>query len=373
MGKNKREDRVDTTIAAKLLDELWASVTQEAEQSPGTQFVEDAALRQAIHASVNHPQVSYRFCLPIQLLGKFASPAIDCLALQRGKGKNDDATWDARSLGSKVFAPFNSRQENVLGTSNDPYVGNAMRIPRMKRDDTSKRDIAGWNILVGVLESVQRRSDPVFTEAVIKQVLLEIHKRQLQLRFTYPVPPRVSLRATIDVAMQFLAEKSGGDRAQALAGALFDVIGIHFKLFSKVNRARINASDEASGQVADLECVNEENTVVIAVEVKDRALKLADVEGTITKTRNRDIRNIFFTAPRMEKTEADQITTRIQSAFAGGQNLYVVDFFDLARAVLSLGGEEIRVLFLRKVGDHLDNWNTQPSHRQAWKRLLESI
>src|SRR5207249_8090553 len=108
------------------------------------------------------------------------------------------------------------------------------------------RDIAGWNTLIDVLETVQQRNDPAFTEAVLKQVLLEIHSRQQGLRFTYSVPPRVSLATTLEVARQFLAEKSGGDRALALAGALFDVIGVHFHLFAQVNRARINASDEAS-------------------------------------------------------------------------------------------------------------------------------
>jgi hypothetical protein len=238
---------------------------------------------------------------------------------------------------------------------------------------TPANGIAGWNSLIDVLETVQQRSDPLFTEVVLKQVLLEIHRRQFLLRFNYPVPPRVSLASALDLAQQFLSEKSGGDRALALTGALFDVIGVQFHLFAQVNRARINASDESSGQAADLECVNEDGEVIIAVEVKDRALKLADVEGTITKTRNRDIREVFFTAPKLEKSDENQINTRIQTAFAGGQNLYVADFFDLSRSVLALGGERIRALFLRKVGEHLDNWNTQPRHRQAWKNLLESI
>ena len=53
-----------------------------------------------------------------------------------------------------------------------------------------------------------------------------------------------------------------------MAGALFDAIGEHFRLFARVNRARINASDEATGQAADLECVNSEGKTIVAVEVK---------------------------------------------------------------------------------------------------------
>ncbi len=64
--------------------------------------------------------------------------------MQKKKGDPTDLTgWDARSLGSKVVAPFNQKQEGILGTSSDPYVGNPMRIPRMFRDDPGKKDVAG--------------------------------------------------------------------------------------------------------------------------------------------------------------------------------------------------------------------------------------
>lgn len=363
---------MDHERAARLLNSLWKSVSKESERKPNLVFVTDHDFRQAIHDSVNHSQVSYRFCLPIQLLGKFADPSVDCLALQHRRGEADDTQWDARSLGSRVVAPFNRREENVLGASNDPYVGNAMRIPRMTRDDPSKRDMPGWNRLIDVLEPVQQRGDRRFTELILREVLLAVHLRQRTLRFTYSVPPRVSLLSALDIAQRFLADKSGGDRALALAGALFDVIGLHFGLFTMVNRARINASDEASGQAADLECVNASGQIVIAVEVKDRALRLVDVEGTITKTRNREIREVFFTAPKVEKADAVKIEKRIATAFASGQNLYAFDFIDLARTVLALGGERMRRLFLQKVGEHLDSWNTQPSQRQGWKAILES-
>jgi hypothetical protein len=91
------------------------------------------------------------------------------------------------------------------------------------------------------------------------------------------------LEGALSLAQGFLQEKSGGDRSLALCGAIFDAIGIHFGLYEKVDRARINASDTATGQAADLECVNAEGKVVLAVEVKDRTITLTDVEGTLQK------------------------------------------------------------------------------------------
>jgi hypothetical protein len=183
----------------------------------------------------------------------------------------------------------------------------------------------------------------------------------------------VSLELTLSISAEFLEERSGGDRAQALAGALFDAIGIHFAVFAQVNRARINASDEATGQAADLECLDKSGKLVLAVEVKDRKVTLADVEGTLHKSRQRQITEILFTARGARADEKQALDERISRAFTAGQNLYIFDFFDLARSVLALDGESIRITFLKKVGEHLDTWNTQPRHRQAWQKLLQKL
>lgn len=365
---------VDFERAAQLLETHWQTVVTEGSANPDLEYVDDNALRQAIRDSVNHTQVSYRVCLPVQLAGKLTDPNLDCLRLQKRKGDTKDvAGWDARSLAGKVVAPFNQRQENILGTSADPYVGNPMRVPRMARDDKSKKDVTGWNTLVDLLNEVESRGDPAFTEAVFREVLLEMFRRQKSLRFNYPLPPRVSLENALSVTRDFLGEKSGGDRGLAVCGALFDAVGIHFRLYAKVERARINASDEATGQAADLECVDDDGKVVLAVEVKERTLTLTDVEGTLRKGRQRKIKDIFFSTPGVRDDDKPAIEERIKRAFASGQNLYVFDFFDLARSVLALGGEPIRFTFIKRVGEHLDLWNTQPAHRQAWKRLLDRV
>jgi len=366
-GKDETE-AVDFKRSRELLRDYWESVEREAKENPNLKYVRDHSLREAIRDSINHRLVAYRFCLLIQLLGKLTNPAIDCLRLQKRK-----AGWDARSLGSKVVAPFNREQENVLGTSGDPYVGNPMRVPRMRRDDKSKKDIAGWNTLVNVLEQVEEKSDADFTKNVFRQVLLEVLRRQQLLRFAYPIPPRVSLEVALAVATNFLSERSGGDRGQAVCAALFDAIGTHFGLYAGVRRAAINASDRATGQAADLECLDAEGRVVLAVEVKERNLTLTDLEGTLQKCRQLDVKDIFFTAQGVKVEDQNGINKRISSAFASGQNVYVFQLLEFARSILAIGGEPIRRTFLVKIGDNLDGWNIQPRHRQAWKTLLERV
>ena len=119
MARSKREDRLDFDRAARLLGELWTAVSAASEANPNLRYIEDTLLRTAISGGINHPQVSYRFCLPVQLLGKLTNPALDCLSLQRGKDDQETTSWDARTLASKIIAPFNLRQESVLGSSGD--------------------------------------------------------------------------------------------------------------------------------------------------------------------------------------------------------------------------------------------------------------
>ena len=129
MRKSKRVDRVDHQRAAILLRDEWKAVVGAAESKPAISFIDKANLCDAIATSINHNQFSYRYCSPIQLLGKLTNPGVHSRRLQRDADDSDPAAWDARSLGSKVIAPFINEQESVLGTSGDPYVENPMRIP----------------------------------------------------------------------------------------------------------------------------------------------------------------------------------------------------------------------------------------------------
>jgi hypothetical protein len=81
----------------------------------------------------------------------------------------------------------------------------------------------------------------------------------------------------------------------------------------------------------------------------------------------------LFTTKGVASKDAEAVQTRIAEAFSSGQNLYVFEFRDLARAVLALGGEAARKTFLEKVGLHLDEWSSNPQHRQAWQELLRKL
>ena len=189
----------------------------------------------------------------------------------------------------------------------------------------------------------------------------------------YVVPLRVSQSTAMQIATDFLQEGKSKTRLLLLCGALFEIVAFQRGMRARVDRGNTPKRCGFRPHVFDLECIDEDGKVVTAVEIKKRALTLADVQETITKSRCREIQEVFFTAPRITPADAEKIKSRLSTAISAGQSFYVFDFFSLARAVLALGGNAMRRLFLQKVGDHLDTWATQPSHRQAWKRLLESL
>jgi len=373
MAKAKPEKKEPSFFqrADETLRNEWDKVVEDHANKPSIQYISDVELAAKIKQAVNHNQVAYRFLLPIQLLGKLTDESLDCRSMQAGADR--PGAWNARTLGSDVVAPWNARQAHVLGTSTDPYVGNPARRPMMTEDTTGLKDKAGWLMLLAVLNEVERRNNAEFSRSLFRQVLLEVIHRQGELSFTYPVPARLSLPATLQLCSDYLAEKSGGDRALSLAAALFTVVGESFGLFQSVRRGQINAADQQTGMAGDLECVRADGIIALMVEVKDRKLTIQDFEGTLLKARSQEIKEIFVLAQGIDPAGDLPVQERTAAAYATGENVYVFDFLELARCVLALGAESIRRSFVVEVGKQLDQFATQPKNRLRWKQLLEEV
>ena len=90
--KDSNTEFLDLKRAGWLLETHWQAVVAEAGAKSDIKYIADATLCKAIQASVNHKQVAYRFCLPVQLLGKLTNPMLDSLRLQKRKGDPSDVT-----------------------------------------------------------------------------------------------------------------------------------------------------------------------------------------------------------------------------------------------------------------------------------------
>lgn len=356
----------NTNDATNLLNALWEEVLAEDENAhrPDEQ----------IDNLINSKRVAIRYCLPIQLLGKLTDHRLDALRMQKGDNKNDSTAWDPREFAKKVIVPWVTENDNVLGTSKDPYVGNPARIPKLSQQPTGvkRSDLPLWEGVYKVVSDVQLQDTEEYTRNRFLQVLRSIKVKLRASQFDFVIAERVSLEQAERIVQAFLSEGSGGDRGLSVAAAWFETIGEMFGIYSHIVRYSINASDASTGSTADIECFKGDD-LKLAVEVKERNLTLIDVKDGINKARKKGVSELLFNVSNTDSSDAAQIEELITKTWASGTNLYRVSIDELMHVGLSIAGEQGRHVFLRKIGEQLNAFNTQPNNRLKWKELLEAM
>jgi hypothetical protein len=361
-----------TDDAEQILRHEWDEVRKLGEAGKLKDRLDDSRLLKAIRLSINSPIKTYRYVLPTQLVSKLADTSLDSRCIQSLRG--GPGAFDARTVAHSVIVPFDQKNENVLGGSQEPYVNNPLRVPEVSsRYRDAQRDKKGWDRLCVVLKAVESANDENFTKQVFKQVLAEIYKRLSGVRVSYPVPRRVSLKRTMEAIEAFLAEHSGGDRLLALSSALFTVIGQRFGLYVEVRRGKIAAADQASGMLADLECVSKDGQLAFAVEVKDRQITISQLRAKLRTIRERQVSEIFFVAQGTIPSEKGEVEALVDREFTSGQNLYITDLVRLSRTTLALLGEKGRRAFLAETANQLEKYHSEVVHRKAWASVLAAL
>jgi hypothetical protein len=357
----KKVKTPDTELALDLLNSLW-------------QIIQENSIEIDPHIDklVNSNAVSIRFCLPTQLLGKLTSPKLNCLCLQKGSG-DDDSLWDPRSFSNKIIVPWVAENQNVLGSSTDPYVGKPLRKPRLEINPLNVKYKEEWISLFNILNEVEEKNLEDFTRLRLLQTLKSIHNKLTDVKFEYYMPERISLDDTIKIVSEFLSESSGGDRGLSVAAAIFETFKEYFGIYKEIKRNVINASDQSTGLAGDIECVGDNGQIKLAIEVKERIITLTDVRSALFKARKVSLKELLFNSPGISTSEENDISDLILKTWASGTNLYHLSIAELIKVGLSLTGEAGRRTFLENVGKQLDTYNTQPINRKRWKELLEKL
>lgn len=325
----------------------------------------------AVQESVNSRTKTYRYVLPTQLLAKLVDQELDCRVVQASA--NIPGAFDARTVASKVISPFDLANERVLGGTTDPYVNNPMRIPAITLEQIApQKDKEGFSRLCEVLQAVQEKDSAEFTQSAFVCVLNAIRARLETVQVTYPFPHRVSLEDTLRITSAFLELRSGGDRFQALLTALFEQVGENFGIYVSVRRNKTNSADAFTGTLADIECVDRDNKVVIAVEAKDRKITVAQLEEKVPIWRSAGLTEGFFVSPdTIREADAEQVAEIQRTQFRSGYNIYCVSWISLASSIFALIGETGRSEYLQKVARQLDQFSAV-EHRRAWAELLQT-
>lgn len=318
-----------------LWDKVRTAFSQEtAPQDP----IQEQALADAIRRSVNSATKTYRYVLPTQLTAKLTESSLDCRCVQAGRtGKG---SFDARSICDAVVVPFDKANHDVLGGSPEPYVNNPLRVKEITRKFRERqKDKQGWDDLCFVLQEVETIQDSTFTERSLQQTLIEIHKRLSTVRITYPVPKRISFKQTQTLLGDYLSVQSGGARIQAVTCALLEAIGAKFNPFADVRSSNINTADAASGQVADIECLDPTGQILLAVEVKDKELTINHIKDKLPNMRSKLVSEILFIAQNgIVKEDRPDIDELVSKEYSSGQNIYIFPFPSLAESLMALLG-----------------------------------
>ena len=343
------------------LDEQWRDTLNESSEPDPD-----------IDRFVNSEIVSLRYAFVTQLLGKVADHSRSLLSLQSGDGA--PGSWNARSLADQIVVPWVTHNQNVLGTSREPYASKPLRRPSLSSDMPNVRNPHEWLALVDFFENLDK-SEPARVQATFRKCLQSLARRLETQNFEYPAPRRISMTSLIKILNSFLSESSHGLRPHVISAALFRVLGDAFSLFGDVRTQGLNESDAPSGMPGDIACFDRDNRkVILAIEVKDRDLTLTDLHATITKVRqgNNDLSSVLFSTPRLRKQEEKEINEKIESEWNIGLNVYHSDLQTLVKTTFALLGEQYRTVFLREIGKELDI-HGEYRHREAWRVLLESI
>ncbi|MGH2487357.1 MAG: restriction endonuclease, SacI family [Ktedonobacterales bacterium] len=312
-----------------------------------------------------------QYVLPTQMLAKLVEPSLDCRSVQIASGGS--GAFDARTLCRRVIVPFDRANNTVLGGSSDPYVSKPVRLPSISLAYAGQqKSKSGWAALCLALDTIEIRAEPAYTKVVFQQTLVEIHRRLSNVNVAYPVPLRINLSDCLALLRDFLSKSSGGDRAQAVVSAAFRTFGDVCHVYNDVRRGLVNTADAASGQVADVECIGEAGDIVLAVEVKDQRLTVLHVQDKVPNMRSRHVSELIFLALRgVEAGSENAIQDIMTKEFASGQNIYVFDNLSgFLKPMLALLGERGRRQFLETVGQELDSYGSDISHRRAWAELL---
>ena len=320
---------------------------------------------------VNSKVASIRYAVLTQLLGKIADSTRSLMFFQLGE--QEEGAWDARSFSVSVIVPWVSENHDVIGTSAEPYASKPLRRLRLERDGANIRDKSEWAGLYDFLAPLDTAQIEDL-EAVFKRCLASVARRLSGQSFKYQIPIRVSLPALRRTLEAFLREPSGGYRALAVAVAMMQVLGKGFSIFSHVESQGLNEADAASGAPGDVMCYDEAGNMLLAVEVKDRSLTLADVRSSSRKARESDdaLSRLLFTTPGIKEQDRPVIYDSMTAAWASGLNIYQVDILDLATSTFVLLPEVWRPTLLRVIGEEL-NRRGNHEHRRAWHRLLSAL
>ncbi len=337
--------------------------------STTAQASDEDGLRAKVSQILNGHTKSYRYCLLTQALAKVTDPTLDALSLQ--KGEDLLGSFDARSLASKVVAPWERENGSFLGGSEDPYVSNPMRMQRLDKVPQKKqRSHKDYNTLHELVTSIQHSGEDK-AQWMLETILSVLAEICFSQSLPLYVPNRVSPSTVHALVKAFLSESSGGVRLQSICSAMMDVLAQQ-GLFDSVIALKTNETNTAALSPGDI-VAKRGDTVVLAIEVKDRSLTTEQLQDAIKSARGKTTDLLIVVRNLNEQDSMQHLEDLINREFIHGLTVRLADFGLLFDAFLSLCGEAGRRKLIESMESQMLAQGVDAIHRNKWRALVDSI
>jgi SacI restriction endonuclease len=315
---------------------------------------------------------TYPYVLLGQVLAKATVPHLNALCLQESSELS--GSYDVRMMVKNVVCPWNkSAGKPFDGISEDPYVNNPARYKNFGVEMESKaKNKAQYRNLLAVVNHIQEQGQQE-ARRLLFGVLIEARRAAELHRREFIGPIRASLDDVLSTLSTFLSVKSNGVRLQVVCYSLYKTLSAALPEMGEILTHAINTADTASKSVGDVECLKD-GKVVLAIEVKDRALTDADLETAIHKARNKEVDNLlFFLYDNRENLIEPGLLNIARAEFKRGIDINFVDAISFVKISMSLLTPEQRAKLFLTVHDALHELGAQYKHVLHWNELMKTI
>lgn len=239
------------------------------------------------------PNKTYRYILFTELLAKATDERIDVYSLQANDGS--DGAYDARTLCHKVVVKFEKKELPFgLGGSNEPFVNNPARVPRLSSENVVRKgkDSIIHGKLLTVLGAI---TDEYTAYEYLRHAVFIMKQIHDEYEAKYDINPNVFKKEYAQNILDFtsdLVEKScEGEICPIVVSAIESLfLGDSYK----INPHKVNESGASSNEIGDIDIINNLDEIVFAIEVKDKEFTREDVEHAIRKFYDAKIKRSYF-------------------------------------------------------------------------------
>ena len=363
---------IDHDEAERLLRETWREVTDSDDSAYVDEYIIKQGLRQVLAAD-KYGTRTFKYILLTNVLAKAVNPEINALAL---KDNSDlEGSFNSGGLATDVVTDWEKDNGERLGGSNEPRTNSVYYRQAELNTDYEVRNDDLYQTLIRVLKELNERSaagglDPM---DMLRQTLHEVSLLE-PTTVSYTNPPDVSHLELIDVVREYLTESNTGERLAAVTAGVLDAqyfFADREDVYIKVDH--VNVADENSNAAGDIEVFEseDEETLLQAIEVKDKPATKSDIQHSITTGREHELDEYLFVVGQgfRSDSERDRALDAIEEAEI---ELILLDPEDLYSS-LKFQGRAGRRRFRESVGEFLNDMRAQEDSKASWKNAIESL